>query len=416
MKTLAFSVPALLATLAYTSVVAAAEAPATVYFFSHGRPSTSSIVNNNNRPSLNLKETRAALAHLLNLGQGHNHPNRNRDESFIDMRGPIQQVFSQPGMARKDLFETPGGNLMMVIEGVQNPHDVLPTFDPAFTVDSTKGLQDMITEFGFTVPEKDRYLFDTHKSSKSGVALVNEHLVAEHHANVDVTVFDLTKRADALFLEESVSLANFFEQYEKGHRNQEPNFIRITIKGLAALADEHGLGSVQYKNAQQILKEFLQTTLIPEFEQIHKTYTVSLFVISPSHNREMGSESFEASSNPFLTSSPLRKRALPASGSTCFATEADCQANTNGCNEHGTCVLSQAANCYHCKCSKINTTQYGGPKCDKIDVSVQFHLFFWLGLGLLLLVATAVGLIIQMGSQSQGGIAVGPTRAQLKRD
>lgn len=120
MKTLAFSVPALLATLAYTSVVAAAEAPATVYFFSHGRPSTSSIVNNNNnRPSLNLKETRAALAHLLNLGQGHN---RNRDESFIDMRGPIQQVFSQPGMARKDLFETPGGNLMMVIEGVQHPH------------------------------------------------------------------------------------------------------------------------------------------------------------------------------------------------------------------------------------------------------------------------------------------------------
>ena len=69
-------------------------------------------------------------------------------------------------------------------------------------------------------------------------------------------------QADALFLEESVSLANYFEQYEKGHsgqkRDQEPDFIRITIKGLAALADEHGVGSVQYKNAQQILKEFLQ--------------------------------------------------------------------------------------------------------------------------------------------------------------
>lgn len=28
----------------------------------------------------------------------------------------------------------------------------------------------------------------------SGDALVNEHFVAEHHANVDMTVFDLTKK------------------------------------------------------------------------------------------------------------------------------------------------------------------------------------------------------------------------------
>lgn len=28
----------------------------------------------------------------------------------------------------------------------------------------------------------------------SGDALVNEHLVAEHHANVDMAVFDLTKK------------------------------------------------------------------------------------------------------------------------------------------------------------------------------------------------------------------------------
>lgn len=128
MKTFTFSVSALLATLVYSSSTVAAEAPATAYFFSHGRPSTSGAVIHNNDPSsnsevplLNLKETRATLAHLLNLGQGHD-LNRNHDESFIDLRGPIQQVFSQPGMTRKDLFETVGGNLMMVIEGVQQPH------------------------------------------------------------------------------------------------------------------------------------------------------------------------------------------------------------------------------------------------------------------------------------------------------
>ncbi|KAI8347739.1 hypothetical protein B0O80DRAFT_209731 [Mortierella sp. GBAus27b] len=183
--------------------------------------------------------------------------------------------------------------------------------------------------------------------------------------------------------------------------------------------NEHGVNSVQYKNGQQILKEFLQTTLIPEFEQIHKTYTATFFLIAPSSNHDLGSETFEASgfhsSSSSSSSSPLRKRALAPSGY-CFATEAECQANTQGCNLHGSCVLSAAGGCYRCQCSRINNTQFGGPVCDKIDVSIEFHLFFWLGLVLFLTVATAVGLILQMGSQTQGGIAVGPTRAQLKRD
>ncbi|KAF9350787.1 hypothetical protein BGX26_011117 [Mortierella sp. AD094] len=410
MKFLALSVSALLSTLVYSS---SAAAPASVYFFSHGRPSTSDIAAKNAAaPSLNLKETRATLAHLLNLGQL---PNRQEEQNYIDMQGPIQLVFNQPGISRKNLFETMGGNLMMVIEGVNNANDLLPSFEPAFTVDSSEGIQDMITELGNSVPSENRYLFNTHKSSKSGDALVNEHLVADHHANVDVTVFDLDRRADALFLEESVSLGNYIDSYEKSHGNQGQDFVRITIKGLSALATEHGVDSVQYKTAKQILKEFLQVTFIPEFEQIHKTYTTTIFLVEPS-SRNIGSELFEAaSSSPKIH--PMKKRALPLSSSaSCFATEADCQTNTNGCSTHGACVFSIAADCYHCKCSKINNTQYGGNTCDKIDISVQFHLFFWLGLGLLFTVAAAVGLILQMGNDSQGGVPVGPTRAQLKRD
>ncbi|KAG0364189.1 hypothetical protein BC939DRAFT_441571 [Gamsiella multidivaricata] len=415
MKFSVLSLSALLSTLVYSASAASSpEAPATVYFYSHGRPSTSGTINTNNGnklPSLSLKETRATLAHLMNLGQ------LTKDETFVDMHGPIQQVFDQPGMARKDLFETMGGNLVMVVEGVHSPQDLLPSFDPAFTVDSSEGLQDVITELGNTVPSQDRYLFNTHKSSKSGDALVNEHLVAVHHADVDVSVFDLNKRADALFLEESESLSNYFESYKKTHNkhDQDSDFVRITLKGLAALAAEHGVDSVQYKAAQQILKEFLQLILIPEFEQIHKTYTTTFILVAPTTNH-LGSELHEdfSSTSPF-SHNPLRKRALPSTGN-CFATEADCQANTNGCNQHGACVLSTAANCYHCKCEKIDNTQYGGNTCDKIDISIQFHLFFWLGLGLILAVVLAVGLILQMGNQSQGGVPVGPTRAELKRD
>ncbi|KAG0262973.1 hypothetical protein BG011_009471 [Mortierella polycephala] len=411
MKFLALSVSTVLSTLALT----VASAPATVYFFSHGRSSTSNIAAqqdiDNGLPSLTIKETRATLSHLLNLGQV-TRDQREGEEAFIDMNGPIQQVFNQPGMSRKDLFERMGGNLVMAIEGVHDPKELMPSYDPAFTMKSNEGVQGLMTELSNRVPFEDRYLFDTHQSSKSGDALVNGRLVAEHHADVDVTVFDLSKKADALFLEESVSLENYLETYEKTHseHGKATDFVRITLKGLSALAAEHGVDSVQYKTGQQILKEFLQATFIPKFEQIHKTFTTTIFLVAPSTRQE--SELFSSSSS---FRQPLMKRALPASGQ-CFETAADCETNTNECSQHGACVFSTAANCYHCKCSKINNTQYGGNVCNKVDISIQFHLFFWLGLVLVMTVALAVGLILQMGNQSEGGVPVGPTRAQLKRD
>ncbi|KAG0313481.1 hypothetical protein BGZ97_010138 [Linnemannia gamsii] len=411
MKFLAVSLSALLSTLVYTT---SAAAPTTVYFFSHGRPSAVNCASHgdlnagDNLPSLNIKETRATLAHLLNLGQSTRHTG---DQSFVDMQGPIQQVFKQPGMTRKDLFATIGANLMMVIEGVKSPQDLMPSYDASFTVESSEDIQDVVSDLADRVPTQDRYLFNTHESSVSGDALVNEHLVAEHHANVDMSVFDLTKKADALFLEESVSLGNYIDTYVKKHnaQGQESDFVRVTLKGLSALAAEHGDDSVQYKTGQQILKEFLQTTFLPEFEQIHKTYTATIFLVAP--NTRQGSEMFSKRAAP----GDIFKRGLPATGH-CFETEADCQTNTGGCSQQGACVFSEAAHCYHCKCAKINNTQYSGKHCDKVDLSVQFHLFFWLGLGLFLAVALAVGLILQMGNQSQGGVPVGPTRAQLKRD
>lgn len=100
-----------------SSVVAA---PSTVYFFSHGRPSTTVISSNQETPQLNIQETRATLSHLLNLGHWSN------NEAPIDMNGPIQQVFSQPDMSRKDLFETMSGNLVMVVEGVKEAEGTTP--------------------------------------------------------------------------------------------------------------------------------------------------------------------------------------------------------------------------------------------------------------------------------------------------
>ncbi|KAF9579743.1 hypothetical protein BGW38_003877 [Lunasporangiospora selenospora] len=418
-------------------------AATTVYFFSHGRPSAITQSNRHNPsenndadhlPSLSTQEARVSLSHLLNLGRTF------QDENNVDVNGPIQQVFRQRGMGRKDLLETIEGNLVMVIEGVDNPQELMPAFDPAFTIaeSTVNNVQDIVAELASRVPSQDRYVFNVHQSSKSGDALVNEHLVAEHHRNVDVTVFDLSREAsrkfgqshaavaDALFLEESIALENYLELYKQqqqkknGHKHtgEDPsNFVRFTVKGLNALAIEHGTDSIQYRTAHRIMKELLQLSFIPKFEEIHKTFTTTIFLLSPSAEPTLYASELNQDYNDQQQQASRQKRALPVSSQThCYETAVDCENATNKCSQHGACILSTAANCYHCKCSKVNTTQYGGPQCDKIDISIQFHLFFWLGLGLVMAVVLAVGLILQMGSQSEGGVPVGPTRAQLKRD
>ncbi len=60
-----------------------------------------------------------------------------------------------------------------------------------------------------------------------------------------------------------MALGNYIDLYERTHskHGEESDLIRVTIKGLAAIAAEHGEDSVQYKTAQQILKQFLQTVI-----------------------------------------------------------------------------------------------------------------------------------------------------------
>jgi hypothetical protein len=119
------SLSALVSTLAFTAVATTAAAhPSTVYFFSNGRTSADNVVPKNsvyNVPSLNLRETRDTLSHLLNLGQPvPSSSSSQQEDTLMNPMGPVQQVFAKSGVGRKDLFEVLGGNLMMVIEGVQN--------------------------------------------------------------------------------------------------------------------------------------------------------------------------------------------------------------------------------------------------------------------------------------------------------
>ncbi|KAG0239465.1 hypothetical protein BGW41_007647 [Actinomortierella wolfii] len=416
MKLFSLSVTAVLLTLTTVAKAAVVDSP-TVYFFSHAKPITSSHTSDKTVHSLNGQEARMAFSHLLSLDSWDRSFGLVEDNEHIDFNGPLQRVFGDMGLHRKNLLTASGSHLMMIIDGVQDTKDLMPSFNPVFTIDTKTSVHDMVTELQARVPTNDRFVFNTHKASLSGDALTNEHYLAQLHADIDLTVFDLNKKADALFLEEAVSLSSYIEKYAAAQiKDETSDFVHIDIAGLAALEAEHGIDSIQYKQAVRILKEFIQKELLPDFSQVHENWSATIILNSMSAPAPMISDisAFEAASRHLY-----QKRAAPSPGSasSCFATQEDCETSTSSCSQgRGQCVLSPSANCFHCQCASINGTQYSGTSCEKVDISVQFHLFFWLGLGLTLAVIFSITLIVQMGSQTQGGVPVGPTRAQLKRD
>lgn len=101
----------------------------------------------------------------------------------------------------------------------------------------------------------------------------------------------------------------------------------------------------------------------------------------------------------------------------CFRSQSECESSTRNCTGHGSCSLKYTnkdhargakGECYSCSCSatvvksedgKKKTTVWGGPACQKKDVSVQFWLIALFTVGLIFLVSFAVGTVYSMGSE-----------------
>lgn len=108
---------------------------------------------------------------------------------------------------------------------------------------------------------------------------------------------------------------------------------------------------------------------------------------------------------------------------TCFVSLSACEKQTHNCSSHGECKLlhkgrgsgkdTQTLDCYGCACSptiqhvgedkgmesKQKVTYWGGPACQKKDISVQFWLFVATGVTLAFLVSAGIGMLFSMGSE-----------------
>ncbi|KAK7191774.1 hypothetical protein PSPO01_02223 [Paraphaeosphaeria sporulosa] len=102
----------------------------------------------------------------------------------------------------------------------------------------------------------------------------------------------------------------------------------------------------------------------------------------------------------------------------CFATEDACTKATHGCSGHGSCGVlhkgkkGERADCYGCMCKPTvvdrgdtgmeahkKTTYWGGPACQKKDVSIPFWLFVSSGVLFAFLISGGIGLLYSVGSE-----------------
>lgn len=138
------------------------------------------------------------------------------------------------------------------------------------------------------------------------------------------------------------------------------------------------------------------------------------------------SEAFEAASRatdePAPMSTPLTtfaesNQSAPLRGilPACFRSQEECEKTTRNCTGHGKCRklyhdrdTKQGGDCYSCQCSatkedrgdgKVKTTVWGGPACQKQDVSIAFWLIALFTVGLIFVVSFAVGSVLTMGSE-----------------
>lgn len=113
-----------------------------------------------------------------------------------------------------------------------------------------------------------------------------------------------------------------------------------------------------------------------------------------------------------LKNSTFPKTILPV----CHSDKETCDSVTNSCAGHGKCVLKYTtgsgenlnSTCYACKCGNttrvnpdgtVKTTFWGGPACQKKDVSSPFFLIAGFTIVLIATVAWGIGLMFSIGQE-----------------
>lgn len=152
----------------------------------------------------------------------------------------------------------------------------------------------------------------------------------------------------------------------------------------------------------------LLVVLIPADASISEQATwdpASLSIAKRAQEKPLGSVGSTAvPSHPFAPMASGNLSQVRTTMERCSKDEKTCNSRTNSCSGHGACTRKFAntnGECWVCQCSATKESygrQYwGGPACQKRDISVQFWLFAGFAIFAAAAVTWAVGLLYNMG-------------------
>lgn len=202
-------------------------------------------------------------------------------------------------------------------------------------------------------------------------------------------------RSSARYKKSIESLKMSFQSLKAHTIYQESTIVLMPVAQIAAkrTGSPYGLYHVPSKPLyarQQQFEEALSIDIIPEASSS-----------PPQFSQSQTSQNFT-----------FPKGILPI----CHSDESTCNSVTNSCTGHGKCVLKYTtgsgenlnSTCYACRCGNttrvnaegtVKTTFWGGPACQKKDVSSPFFLIAGITIVLVATVAWGIGLLFSIGQE-----------------
>ncbi|KAL1850799.1 hypothetical protein Plec18170_006633 [Paecilomyces lecythidis] len=187
----------------------------------------------------------------------------------------------------------------------------------------------------------------------------------------------------------------------------------------------NNLSSFAAKSEQETTVLLLPLTDGTTKQKRNARYEAKENTLKPASQQAASSKSSDLHTSRYESSVP--STLMPV----CYLSESACVESTNNCSGHGQCYRkygskdeSSRGDCYACKCvetkeknkdGSVRTVQWGGPACQKKDVSTPFFLLAGITVGIVFAVASGIGMLFSVGQQelpSVIGAGVGAPRAQ----
>ncbi|KAK4691896.1 hypothetical protein P7C71_g5203, partial [Lecanoromycetidae sp. Uapishka_2] len=397
-------------------------------------------------PSISPNTARLLFAQRLGLSQYHSL--EDADESTLHILntygGKQQQVFGQ-GKEAQDLER-----VLVIVDGVSKPDDIFDrSIAPAVTItpqpSSSQNLQlalDLLDQDQYSKLREDypcSIQFPSSSHFRGGLSSsgVKKEECAARTRLLTEDVNAGSQHSQILTYKTICDSLSF-----GGHHGQTTVLHVSSLQGLTfkdgarystALSELKQLISHFYSASSQISSTIV---LMPSTSAPTKRSSSSPYGTYTNPRRQEPEEPLVSSGSAPSTHQPSAAEIDPLQASTsplphgiipaCHPTLESAISATNNCSGHGTAYKRSGGDkaCYACRCSKTvltdsegktKTVYWGGPACQKKDISIPFFLLAGISIGLVAAATWGVGLLMSIGNEelpSVIGAGVAGPRAQ----